>query len=181
MALSIYIPLGYQTHPSEDPKSIRPSNVTMNVRVSRTSLFYHLMALSQSFCTGYHAPRWYEAYLPLGGLDDPSTTPQIMTVSDLRIVFVTNYPEASGVVYIRHLHSTPTCKISVSSTPFLSQTLHHNLLQDQSSTMQFTKIAIFLFAAMGAVANPIAAESGDLDVRDVQLSKYGGVSFSYEM
>nr|AHA86567.1 MAFP1 [Monascus pilosus] len=40
--------------------------------------------------------------------------------------------------------------------------------------MQFTKIAIFLFAAMGAVANPIAAESGDLDVRDVQLSKYGG-------
>jgi hypothetical protein len=47
--------------------------------------------------------------------------------------------------------------------------------------MQITSIAIVLFAAMGAVANPIATESDDLDARDVQLSKYGGVSFSYEM
>ncbi|RAK89801.1 hypothetical protein BO79DRAFT_286799 [Aspergillus costaricaensis CBS 115574] len=40
--------------------------------------------------------------------------------------------------------------------------------------MQLTNIAIILFAAMGAIANPIAAESDDLLARDVQLSKYGG-------
>lgn len=47
--------------------------------------------------------------------------------------------------------------------------------------MQITSIAIVLFAAMGAVANPIVTESDDLDARDVQLSKFGGVSSSYEM
>lgn len=47
--------------------------------------------------------------------------------------------------------------------------------------MQITSIAIVLFAAMGAVANPIATESDGLDARDVELSKYGGVSSSYEM
>lgn len=46
--------------------------------------------------------------------------------------------------------------------------------------MQFTSIALVLFAAMGAVANPVAAES-DLDTRDAQLSKYGGVRCSYEI
>lgn len=46
--------------------------------------------------------------------------------------------------------------------------------------MQITSIAIILFTAMGAVANPIATASDDLDARDVQLSKYGGVSF-YDM
>jgi hypothetical protein len=47
--------------------------------------------------------------------------------------------------------------------------------------MQITRIAIILFAAMGAVANPIATESGNPDSRDVQLSKYGGVNCSYEI
>lgn len=47
--------------------------------------------------------------------------------------------------------------------------------------MQITSIAIILFAAMGAVANPIAIESDNIDARDVQLSKYGGVGSSYEM
>jgi hypothetical protein len=47
--------------------------------------------------------------------------------------------------------------------------------------MQTTGIAIVLFAAMGAVGNPIATELDDLDARDVQLSKLGGVSSSYEM
>ena len=42
--------------------------------------------------------------------------------------------------------------------------------------MQLTSVAIILFAAMGAIANPIAAESDDLLARDAQLSKYGGVS-----
>ncbi|KAJ5413027.1 hypothetical protein N7465_005332 [Penicillium sp. CMV-2018d] len=40
--------------------------------------------------------------------------------------------------------------------------------------MQITSIAIVLFAAMGAVANPIPTESDDLVARDVQLSKFGG-------
>lgn len=47
--------------------------------------------------------------------------------------------------------------------------------------MQITSIAIVLFAAMSAVANPIATESDDLDARDVQLSKFGGVSSSYKI
>lgn len=47
--------------------------------------------------------------------------------------------------------------------------------------MQITSIAIVLFAAMGAVANPIPTESDDLVARDVQLSKFGGVSSSYKM
>lgn len=45
--------------------------------------------------------------------------------------------------------------------------------------MQITRITIFLFAAMGAVASPIVAESRDVDAQ--ALSKYGGVSSSYEM
>lgn len=44
--------------------------------------------------------------------------------------------------------------------------------------MQITNVAFVLFVAMGAVANPITTD--DLDARDVQLSKYGGVSPSYE-
>ncbi|KAJ5528980.1 hypothetical protein N7527_002373 [Penicillium freii] len=40
--------------------------------------------------------------------------------------------------------------------------------------MQITSIAIVLFAAMGAVANPIPTESDDLVAQDVQLSKFGG-------
>lgn len=47
--------------------------------------------------------------------------------------------------------------------------------------MQLTSIAIFLFAAMGAVANPIATESDDLDTRDIELSKFGGVSSDHKM
>lgn len=47
--------------------------------------------------------------------------------------------------------------------------------------MQISSIAIALFAAMGAVANPIATESDGLDARDTQLSKYGGVISSYEI
>mgnify|MGYP006876446669 FL=1 len=47
--------------------------------------------------------------------------------------------------------------------------------------MHITSIAIVFFAAMGAVASPIATESDDLDARDVQLSKFGGVSSSYKM
>lgn len=47
--------------------------------------------------------------------------------------------------------------------------------------MQITSIAIVLFAAMGTVANPIAIASDNIDARDVQLSKYGGVSSSYKM
>ncbi|CAG8039863.1 unnamed protein product [Penicillium salamii] len=31
--------------------------------------------------------------------------------------------------------------------------------------MQITKVAIFLFAAVGVVANPIATESNDIDAR----------------
>ncbi|CAI7625829.1 unnamed protein product [Penicillium glandicola] len=40
--------------------------------------------------------------------------------------------------------------------------------------MQIISIAIALFVAMGAVANPIATESNGLDAREAQLSKYGG-------
>ncbi|KAE8333019.1 antifungal protein [Aspergillus sergii] len=40
--------------------------------------------------------------------------------------------------------------------------------------MQITSVAIVLFAAMGAVANPIATQSDDLSARDIQLSKFGG-------
>ncbi|CAG8925930.1 unnamed protein product [Penicillium salamii] len=32
--------------------------------------------------------------------------------------------------------------------------------------MQITKVAIFLFAAVGVVANPIATESNDIDARE---------------
>ncbi|KAJ5958920.1 Antifungal protein [Penicillium vulpinum] len=39
--------------------------------------------------------------------------------------------------------------------------------------MQITRIAIVLFAAMGAVANPVATESNDLDA-EAFGSKYGG-------
>nr|XP_003188705.1 antifungal protein [Aspergillus niger CBS 513.88] len=40
--------------------------------------------------------------------------------------------------------------------------------------MQLTSIAIILFAAMGAIANPIAAEADNLVAREAELSKYGG-------
>jgi hypothetical protein len=46
--------------------------------------------------------------------------------------------------------------------------------------MQITSITIVLFAAIGAVANPIATESDDLNAWDLQRSKYGGVSSSSE-
>lgn len=83
--------------------------------------------------------------------------------------------EVSGIVYIRQLHGAPVSK----STPIRSQLLYRKLLSDQYFTMQITRIAIFLFAAMGAVASPIVAESRDVDAQ--ALSKYGGVSSSYEM
>lgn len=40
--------------------------------------------------------------------------------------------------------------------------------------MQITKVAIFLFAAVGVVANPIATESNDIDAR--ASTKQQGVS-----
>lgn len=49
--------------------------------------------------------------------------------------------------------------------------------------MQITKISLFLFAAMGAVANPIGAESDGLSARAENAAniEYEGVSFIQSM
>lgn len=123
-----------------------------------------------------------EAYILLDSVEGLSTEAPVMTELNLRMVCVKYHTNRlPGIFYLRDLHGRPICRLSVSSTRLLSQLLYRKLLQDQSSTMQITSIAIVLFAAMCAVANPIATESDGLDARGVELSKYGGVSSSYEI
>lgn len=70
-----------------------------------------------------------------------------------------------------------------SSTNFLSlnYSTPPQLPQNYILKMQLTSIAIILFAAMGAIANPIAAEADNLVAREAELSKYGGVGFLSSM
>lgn len=81
--------------------------------------------------------------------------------------------------YLRLITSVPQTE-NINSTQYKSVLDIPLRITFNSLNMQFSSLSLVFLAVIGAIANPIAVDS-ELENRDVQLSKYGGVCSCFKL